>query len=247
MSLVELSPLDLERFGVPTAKAIVKDPAEARAAIETSRGLGARLLMVRCPAEHLQAAQVLEELGCRVMDVLVYYAHDLRKPPIPVDTNDVAVRGLRPEDADRVEAVARESFKGYFGHYHADPRVDSTLADEVYVSWAHRSCVSREVAAEVLIADDGDALLGFFTLRRNSENEGEGVLCGVAPAAQGRGIYRSFMIRGMEWCAQQGLSSMVVSTQLTNIAVQKVWSRLGFEPQKSYLTFHKWLDYDGTK
>ena len=79
-------------------------------------------------------------------------------------------------------------------------------------------------------------------MRLNSPEEGEGVLFGVAPAAQGRGIYRSFMVRGMEWCLAQGTSRMVVSTQITNIAVQKVWTRLGFEPHKSYLTFHRWFD-----
>ncbi len=98
------------------------------------------------------------------------------------------------------------------------------------------------MAAEVLIAEADSLLLGFATLRRNSDEEGEGVLFGVTPAAQGRGIYRSFMIRGMEWCAAQGATRMVVSTQITNVAVQKVWTRLGFEPHKSYLTFHRWFD-----
>ena len=35
---------------------------------------------------------------------------------------------------------------------------------------------------------------------------------------------------------------MVLSTQVTNLAVQKVWSRLGFEPSRSYYTFHLWFD-----
>jgi GNAT superfamily N-acetyltransferase len=242
MPLAELSPLDEERFGVRTAKAVVKDVAEARSAVEESGALGARMLIVRCPADHLRVAQALEDLGCRVMDVLVYYARELRKHPIPPDTSGVSVRGVREEDAAPVAEIARQSFKGYVGHYHADPRLDPVSADEVYVSWAYRSCLSRDVAGEVLIAEDGASRLGFATLRRNSEEEGEGVLFGVAPAAQGRGIYRSFMIRGMEWCVAQGVSRMVVSTQITNIAVQKVWTRLGFEPHKSYLTFHRWFD-----
>jgi GNAT superfamily N-acetyltransferase len=84
--------------------------------------------------------------------------------------------------------------------------------------------------------------VGFATLRLNNPEEGEGVLFGVGPLAQGQGIYRSFMIHGMEWCLQQGMTRMVVSTQITNIAVQKVWTRLGFEPSHAYYTFHKWFD-----
>ncbi len=242
MSAAELSALDEERFGYRTAKAVVHDDAEAAASVDDAGNLGAKLLIVRCRAEDLHAAQMLEERGARLMDVLVYYARDLRKHPIPADVGGVPVRPLRDGDADAVAAIARDSFAGYLGHYHADPRIDRAKADEVYVSWAYRSCVSRDVAHEVLIADDGAALLGFATLRRNAPDEGEGVLFGVAPAAQGRGIYRSFMIGGMNWCVAQGAARMVVSTQITNIAVQKVWTRLGFEPHKSYLTFHRWFD-----
>jgi len=84
-------------------------------------------------------------------------------------------------------------------------------------------------------------IVAFATLRRNSAEEGEGVLFGVAPEAQGRGIYRSLMIGAMLWFRTRGTARMVVSTQVTNAAVQKVWTRLGFEPWKSNYTFHKWF------
>ena len=151
-------------------------------------------------------------------------------------------RPVRPGDDEQVRQVAAESFRGYFGHYHADPRLDSRLCDEVYVSWAVRSCLSREVAGEVLVAELDGRVAGMATLRMNDSEEGEGVLFGVAPAAQGHGIYRSFMIRAMEWCRAQGATRMVVSTQITNLAVQKVWTRVGFEPSHAYYTFHKWFD-----
>jgi GNAT superfamily N-acetyltransferase len=113
------------------------------------------------------------------------------------------------------------------------------------MSWAVRSCVSKDVANEVLIAERDGRVVGFATLRINSPQEGEGVLFGVAPEAQGLGIYRSFMLSGMQWCRQQGVQRMLVSTQITNIAVQKVWCRVGFEPSHSYYTFHKWFTAGG--
>lgn len=85
-------------------------------------------------------------------------------------------------------------------------------------------------------------LLSFATLRLNSQEEGEGVLFAVHPEAQGRGIYRALILEGMRWCMQQKVASMVVSTQITNIAVQKVWVRAGFEPSHAYYTFHVWFD-----
>jgi GNAT superfamily N-acetyltransferase len=246
MALAELSPLDEERFGIRTAKALVHNVHEAGVVLDDSRKLGARFVIIRCPSEELRAAQVLEQHGARLMDVLVYFSRDLAGLPIPQDANNILVRPARRiEDADAVAAIARESFKGYFGHYHADPHIDPKLADDVYVSWARRSCLSREVADEVLVAEDNDVILAFITLRMNAIDEGEAVVGGVSREAQGHGIYRSFIIRCMEWCRGQGASRMVVSTQITNTAVQKVWTRLGFEPQRSYLTFHQWFDDEG--
>jgi GNAT superfamily N-acetyltransferase len=91
----------------------------------------------------------------------------------------------------------------------------------------------------LLVACSDGSIVGFATLRLNSQEEGEGVLFGVDPSAQGRGVYRSFMIRAMEWFVSKGATRMVVSTQVTNAAVQRVWTRIGFEPSDAYYTSHK--------
>ena len=112
--------------------------------------------------------------------------------------------------------------------------------DEVYQDWARRSCLSRDVAGEVLVADDG-RLVGFGTLKLNDPSEGEGGLYAVAPRARGAGLYRALMIESLRWCRARGAERMVISTQVTNLASQTVWSRLGFDPARSYYTFHLWL------
>jgi len=50
----------------------------------------------------------------------------------------------------------------------------------------------------------------------------EGVLFAVAPEAQGTGVGRSLMVEGLKWCKDQNAREMVISTQVTNVAVQKV-------------------------
>jgi GNAT superfamily N-acetyltransferase len=240
--MTELSELDESRFGIRTAKAAVGDTRAAGEALAFCREHSVRLLIIRTPAERLEVAQLLESRGGWLMDVLVYYSLALQPAEIPAAATAFKIRGVSDGDHIGVGRVATESFRGYRGHYHADPRIASATADEVYVSWALRSCEDRAVAGEVLIAEDNENIVGFATLRMNSSEEGEGVLFGVSPAAQGRGLYRTFMLEGMRWCAEQGAQQMVVSTQVTNIAVQKVWTRLGFEPNRSYLTFHSWFD-----
>ena len=47
--------------------------------------------------------------------------------------------------------------------------------------------------------------------------------------------------QSMAWATRQGATRVVYSTQIRNLAVQKVWVREGCEPSHSYLTFHKWF------
>jgi hypothetical protein len=237
----ELSPLDEDRFGVRTAKARPTTPDEVRTALEFCHDRQVRLLIARCPTVELTTAHALEAAGGQVMDVLVYYRFDFNRVAMPTDDSPLACRLARPEDALAVATIARPMFKGYAGHYHADPRLDPSACDEVYASWAERSCRSRDVADAVILLTQGEAMLAFAALRLTGAEEAESVLGGVAVGAQKRGLYRVLFVRELEWCRAQRVRYLVISTQIGNVAVQKVWSRLGLEPAHSYLTFHVWL------
>jgi hypothetical protein len=239
---VSLSPIDEERFGIQTARASVSSPEEIMQVLDFCQKNQVIFLIARCPVSELFTVQHMEQQRFLLMDTLVYYVRRLAKPPIPEDHNSSRVRFIRPGDEKEVQEIAAQSFQGYKGHYHADPRLNQELCDEAYVSWAVRSCTSRDVAHEVLVAEIDGRLAGFATLRRNNDEDGEGVLYGVAPWAQGRGVYRSFMVQSMEWGKTQGLKRMLYSTQITNVAVQKVWVRVGAEISHAYYTFHKWFD-----
>jgi acyl dehydratase/ribosomal protein S18 acetylase RimI-like enzyme len=234
------SEIDSERFGVRVARAAVT-PTNLSGVLDFCATEQIDLLIARSQGHHLTVAQSLEGLGFSLMDSLVYYAFDLSKHNIPDDSPRVHVREFVPSDEPQIARVAAQAFQEYSGHYHADPKLDRSKCDEGYVSWAVRSCALKQVATEVLVAECDNRIVGFATLRLNAPQEGEGVLFAVAPEAQGMGIYRSFMIQGLRWCNEQKTKRMIVSTQITNVAVQKVWCRLGFEPSHSFYTFHKWF------
>jgi dTDP-4-amino-4,6-dideoxy-D-galactose acyltransferase len=245
---VQFSPLDEERFGVRTAKAFLTRPSDLTEIVRTCQENGADWLIARCPADRLDVAHTLESAGARLTDVLVYFVRKLGTLPIPAATGAVPLRSASPADAETVAAIAREAFCGYQGHYHADTLLDRTACDEVYVSWARRSCLHREVAHAVLIAvADNAAPAGFITLRLNSANEAEICLNAVRPAAQRRGVNHSLILGALNWGHQQGCERVVVSTQVTNIPAQKVWVRLGFEPHSCFLTFHLWFNPQARK
>src|SRR5262249_48104345 len=145
-----------------------------------------QLLIVRCPTTSMPTVQAFEDTGARMMDCLVYYQRDLRKNPLTEPDSLDWIRPVAPGEVSAVATVAATAFEGYFGHYHADERLDKSAADETYRDWAVRSCSDPAFANRVYAAWDGDDVVGFATLKKNSDEEGEAVLFGVAPQAQGR-------------------------------------------------------------
>lgn len=238
---VARSPLEEGRFGVRTARVASFEAGDLDALLDFCRRERVQMLVARCETSDLAAAQALEAAGGRLMDTLVFYERDLAAP-LPEAPAAPAIRPARAEDAAAVVAVARAAFRDYRGHYHADPRLDRQACDDVYASWAERSCLSRDAAEEVLVADVGGALEGFLTLKWNSAEEGEGPLYAVAPRVQQRGVGSALMASALRWFRERGAARMVMSTQVTNVASQKSWVRLGFEPARSFYTFHAWFD-----
>jgi GNAT superfamily N-acetyltransferase len=236
---IALSPIDEERFGIPTARIADLKSGELTAVLEFCHSNDVRFLVARCSAVALRTAQAMEREGFLLMDTLVYYQRFLTTP---IPSQDRPPRPVGPNEAEQVSHLAAQAFHDYNGHYHADPRLDRTKCDEIYPSWAYRSCVSRQVADEVLVSESHGAIWGFVTLKLNNPLEGEVPLYGVLPSAQKHGVGRSLIIGALEWFRANGAERMVISTQVTNLASQKVWLRLGFEPSQVFYTFHKWFD-----
>jgi len=138
-------------------------------------------------------------------------------------------------------AVARESFRGYLGHYHTDPLLDKSKCDEAYTDWARRTYAARD-AENFLVGEVNGDIVGFGVMRTNNSEEGEMFLGGIHPDFQGRGIYHSFLCKGAQWCRNKKVKRMIISTQLKNLSVQKVLIKFGFEISRGYYTYHKWFD-----
>lgn len=241
--MLTLSPLDQQRFGFPVAKGLLLEHADGAAVVAKARSLGARLAIVRLPTTLLATAQSLEASGAILCDTLVHYVKRFKAAPDAGVPAGYACSAATPADADEVAALSRATFANYFGHYHSDARLDRALCDEIYSSWAGHSCRDPEFADHVLLVR-GPArdLAAFATIKRISDQRCQGVLYGVSSAHQKRGLYAFLVNEAARWSISQGAPEFLYSTQLTNLGVQKVYCRSGFEPIEYFYTFHLWLD-----
>ena len=202
-----LSSIDEERFGIRSARASGLTVEALPGVIEFCQQNDVKFLVARCPVHELPAAQAMEGNGFILMDTLLYFARQLMNVSLPPIGDMLQIRSAHSHEAQEIGNLAAQVFQNYGGHYHADPRLDRQACDDVYASWAYRSCISREVADEVLVAELQGKAVGFITLKMRSQQEGEAPLYGVAPSMQGQGIGRDLMIEAMHWFASRGVEN----------------------------------------
>jgi hypothetical protein len=239
----DLSELDSTRFGIVTARADGLESAEdIAAALAFCKRKDVALLIARVDSDRLDLAQKLEASGAVLCDTLVYSELETRKVVTPNEKErDFTVREFRDSDRDAVLAIARELFSAYRGHYHSDPRLKKTDCDEAYVSWSESSIDNRGEVHNVLVIEDESGVCGYLTTRVHEDSKLELVLGGIQKRSSGRGGYRRLIQAGVHAAVRLGLERVLVSTQVSHLAVQRVWVALGFLPVKSVHTFHAWF------
>lgn len=234
------SALDEARFKVRAARADVLQEGQVADMLDFCRRERIQFLIARCPVERIEVAQALEKSGFALMDTWLLYEARLdgqsnQSAPHP------GIRPMRREEIEPVITVARASFTGYSGHYHADPRIDPGLADEVYVDWTRR-CAMGEAADAVLVAERGGMITAFSAFRLGDEKTAALALGAVSPEHRGRGLYQELTRAGMRWAVDAGAERFQAATHLSNLAAQRTWTKLGMAPVRASYTLHRWFD-----
>lgn len=242
-----ISSLDRDRFGIVTVKAEgLESSKDVDECIFFSQYNNAELLIARLDATKLEAAHRIEAIGGILCDTLIYYelrCRDVKSPAgsLSVDKDAFQLREMAAEDQLAVIDIARKAFSGYFGHYHSDSRLNKRDCDETYVSWCENTARNIGEVNKIIIAEDAEGICGFLTMKVHSDNRLELVLSGVAKRVEGQGVYRRMIQKGTEYATAVGLKRVFTSTQIINLAVQRVWVAQGFFPVKFEHTFHKWF------
>ena len=140
-----------------------------------------------------------------------------------------------------VSSISRNAFLDYVGHYHADPRLSNSAATEAYVEWAENLVKGSCNDNPVWIAVSGEHIVGFLALKKNSQDEDEIILNAVEPEKQGRGVYAALLNNAICQSASRRRHRIIISTQINNYRVQRVWAKYGFLLERGFYTFQKWF------
>ncbi|WP_081680960.1 GNAT family N-acetyltransferase [Cellulomonas sp. URHD0024] len=139
----------------------------------------------------------------------------------------VDVRTARPDEYDAVATLTEHGFAtGPFGPSQ-DPARLALLRD----------AAGRAAAGDLLVAADGDRLLGTASLlrpdsgytRQARDGEAELRLLATAPDARGQGVGAALLAASVDRARAWGVSALVLDTGARNVASQRLYHRLGFE------------------
>lgn len=234
---------DTRRFGIRVARLTVGDhaapgpelEATVATAVETSRS---EVVVARWPARMTALSGVVAGLGPRVIaaDTLMYW---------DVSVDELLARTTAGDDLETRTGVAAEdlntvlvdSFRDYPSHYTANPDFASDLVLEGYLEWARRTLETRPQDVVTLLR--AGRAIGFATCVQGPEDAYlEIELAGLVTAEQGGGRYAT-LLHGVGLLARsRGIQRVVISTQASNVRVQRAWSRTGFAPFAAFTTVH---------
>ncbi len=240
--VVTLSESDTARFGMRIARARFDHDTGHREVIKGFDDLAVDLLVLRLPAGSHQAPRALAEAGFRVIhaDTLVYYQTSLSSWVHGKNwCGEASFSRVTSADVEGVQAVARNSFRGYRSHYQATPSLDADLVSEGYAEWAARYASTSSEDRLTYVVRSGGVVVGFVASSLDKATRVcDVVLNAVVPEHEGRGLYREALGRVMTEARSEGFQTGTISTQIWNYRVQRVWTRCGMHLTHAYDTYH---------
>ena len=233
---VKYSEEESRRFGLHTSRfSSERIDEELLEAIEKQQP---DLAIVRVPTSEIAKVYRFEKLGIVpiVADTLVYYRCPFDKYDVrPVKNPKLEFRLSNTDDAEKLDTLTGLIFYGYKSHYTSNKLLNREAIENGYKEWAMSFLEGGENLSWI-VHDRGFPVA--FANCKATTDDFEGVLYGVHSFWRGMGIYGDLINFTQAYAKDSGYSSMLVSTQIDDIAVQKSWINRGFVPEKSVNTIH---------
>lgn len=200
----------------------------------------ADIMILRLAAEKKHEHYKLVETGFPVLhcDTLTYYFCSLNTVEVQPLRNSLNFDIITPATADMLNGLVEDIFANYKNHYFSNPFFKKELILKGYQEWAGTFLHEVDNTKFSWLVKFEDELIGFAMCSIDSENTCEGVLYGVKSKFSGRGVYSDIVRFTQKYFKDMGIKKMVVSTQIQNYSVQKVWVKEGFNLKNAFDTYH---------
>jgi mycothiol synthase len=168
--------------------------------------------------DHPAAAVLARRTGFdRVRDLWVMRRSLADLTETPSGVGGVTLRSFLPGDEAEVLRVNAAAF----AHHPEQGSMDAgELAERMAEPWFD--------PAGLLVAADGDRLLGFHWTKRHSATLGEVYVVGIDPSSQGLGLGKVLVDAGLRHLRDGGAEDVLLYVESDNVPAVRLYERLGF-------------------
>ena len=209
-------------------------------AFEKSLQLGDNYYIIHVPATSLN---MLNKINSSNLDysfcggTSCYYIYKKYNMNERDFNGDISVRQLDQSDRiiykNNLLDIASDSFDDYISQYHISP-LTRTRAPLIYREWIRSNLNDTNML--IVCAFYKNQPIGFSTIGQVG-NVYEVLLSAVKREFRSKGVYRDIMRVTIKTCLK-GDNLIIISTQIDNYIVQRVWADLGFKPYYTFYNFH---------
>jgi hypothetical protein len=227
------------RFGLNVARASL-DGIDARALARELIESRVDVAILRTPARPETGVAALDAFGLSPIhaDSLVTYTCDLAAyDPQALANPSLDIRPAGRDDTQGITELVEVVFAEYPTHYRANPLLPREDIVAGFGEWALGHIGADERTCWVARVDGRIAGLACSAFD-NRTGVCQGVLHGVSPDFARQRIYTDLIRYTQRYFRQHGLSKLEISTQVSNLRVQRVWVREGFSFESVVDTFH---------
>lgn len=197
---------------------------------------GFDLIIMRYPSNVAHVAQQVQERWCNswIADTLLYLSLDTSASRDPdVETELISCQS-GDSDFERVISLA---FKDYANHYSSNSYLKQLNVADAYSDWA-RSLANDALSQTFLLRARHGSTLAVAALDISNLLHNEWNLAGVHPDYQRRGIQTQMIRHLARLTREQGKREFITSTQASNIASMRAFTKEGFLPIIAINTLH---------
>lgn len=231
MGLIERLDWDTDFFGYEIGKCQIHDREEFQAAPFEKEAMAYRLVYVL-------SEQALDHPSLRLVDRKVVFKRDISQIP-PSQAADKPISAFDPERHEEAQLISLALQSGIYSRFYVDKNFKNREYEKLYRAWI-TNCVHRQMAFEVLVAPQGNRLLGFITLSHFSPDTADIGLLAVHPEARGQGLGQALIQQSIYKAQQADYQQLQVVTQLDNVPACRLYQKAGFHLDKLTHIYHHW-------
>lgn len=178
---------------------------------------GYAYLTCRVRGERIVDMQRLEAHGFYTTDIGTVW----ERSPDEFSLSEVnTMRTAGKKDAPALKLIAKGLFLD--SRFYHDPFFTREDAEKVYRGWIDNAL--RDNSQKTFLVEGG----GFIICRKLIDNSGDIALIGVVSRSRRKGIGRVLVSKALQWFKKNGITTVTVRTQATNISAMNFYARIGF-------------------